>query len=128
MTRILTLSVLGGVFVVVLAAAALSLVLPRVAAAQGHTSSLIWPDSNGNGIIDIAELFDVIDFYFSGDPIPAPEPHNVGGCEQVGAEPRYLGCGLPWVTKLGRGWRVVWTVVSVFAVRARRDCPPYSSG
>lgn len=53
----------------VLAAAAVSLILPRVAGAQGAS---VWPDSNGNRIIEIGELFDVIDYYFSGDTIPEP--------------------------------------------------------
>ena len=51
---------------------AFSMIWPRVAAAQG--GSPVWPDSNGNRIIEISELFDAIDYYFSGEPIPAPEP------------------------------------------------------
>lgn len=31
-------------------------------------------DSNGNGVIDIPELFDVIDAYFDGTSVSAPEP------------------------------------------------------
>ena len=74
MVRKLSLSVLGGVLVVILAAAALSLVLPRMAAAESESCPLHWLDQNCNGIIDIADLFTVIDLYFSGDPIPAPDP------------------------------------------------------
>ncbi len=73
MNRILPLSLLGGVLFIVLTAAALSLALPRLAAAQGESCSLDWLDQNCNGIIDIADLFTVIDLYFSGDPILAPE-------------------------------------------------------
>ena len=76
MNRILPLSLLGGVLFIVLTAAALSLALPRLAAAQGESCSLDWLDQNCNGIIDIADLFNVIDLYFSGDAIPAPP---VGG-------------------------------------------------
>ena len=76
MNRRLPLSLLGGVLVVVLTAAVLSLALPRLAAAQGESCSIDWLDQNCNGIIDIADLFNVIDLYFSGDPIPAP---SVGG-------------------------------------------------
>ena len=76
MNRILPLSLLGGVLVVVLTAAVLSLALPRLAAAQGESCSMDWLDQNCNGIIDIADLFNVIDLYFSGDAIPAPP---VGG-------------------------------------------------
>ena len=74
MVRKLSLSVLGGVLVVVLAAAALSLTLPRLAAAESESCPLAWLDQNCNGIIDIGDLFTVIDLYFSGDPIPATEP------------------------------------------------------
>ena len=74
MARILTLSLLSGVLAVVLAAAAMSLTLPRLAAAQGDECSMDWLDQNCNGSIDIADLFTVIDLYFSGDPIPATEP------------------------------------------------------
>ena len=78
MVRKLSLSVLGGVLVIVLAAAALSLTLPRMAAAESESCPLDWLDQNCNGIIDIADLFTVIDLYFSGDPIPAPDPAPPG--------------------------------------------------
>ena len=78
MVRKLSLSVLGGVLVVVLAAAALSLTLPRLAAAESESCPMAWLDQNCNGIIDIADLFTVIDLYFSGDPIPAPDPAPPG--------------------------------------------------
>ena len=73
MNRILTWSLVGGVLVVVLTAAALSLTLPRLAAAQGAPTSGVWPDLNGNGFVDRSEVIDVIRFYFSGDRIPVPE-------------------------------------------------------
>ena len=37
-------------------------------------SNLGCVDSNGNGVIDISELFDVIDAYFDGTPVSTPEP------------------------------------------------------
>ena len=73
MNRILPLSLLGGVLFIVLTAAALSLALPRLAAAQGAPAAGVWPDSNGNGVVDRSEVINVIRLYFSGDPIPAPE-------------------------------------------------------
>ena len=36
-------------------------------------------DSNGNGVVDISELFDVIDAYFDGTPISSPEPEPTPG-------------------------------------------------
>ena len=76
MNRMLPLSLLAGVLVVVLTAAALSLAWPRLVAAQGESCSLDWLDQNCNGSIDIGDLFTVIDLYFSGEPIPEPP---VGG-------------------------------------------------
>ena len=37
-------------------------------------SNLGCVDSNGNGVIDVSELFDVIDAYFDGTPVSPPEP------------------------------------------------------
>ena len=73
MNRILPLSLLGGVLFIVLTAAALSLTLPRLAAAQGESAAGVWPDSNGNGVVDRSEVINVIRLYFSGGPIPASE-------------------------------------------------------
>ena len=78
MVRKLSLSVLGGVLVIALAAAALSLTLPQMAAAESESCPLDWLDRNCNGIIDIADVLTVIDLYFSGDPIPAPDPAPPG--------------------------------------------------
>ena len=71
MNRILPLSLLGGVLFIILTAAALSLILPRLAAAQGESAAGVWPDSNGNGVVDRSEVINVIRLYFSGGPIPA---------------------------------------------------------
>ena len=76
MDRILTWPLLGGALVVVIAAAALSLALPRMA--EAHSAPrMACVDSNGNGTVDRAEVIAVIRLYFSGDPIPCPGPDPV---------------------------------------------------
>ena len=89
MSRTLTLSLWGGLLIVVLTAVALSLALPRLAEAQGESCSLEWLDQNCNGVVDITDLFNVIDLYFSGDPIPATAVDPaVGGGKWIQTGPR----------------------------------------
>ena len=73
MARILPLTIIAGFLVVVLTVL-LALILTRDAVAQTSQGSLSCVDSNNNGKVDIHELFDVIDLYFSGDPIPTRTP------------------------------------------------------
>ena len=79
MVRILPFSIAAG-FIAVALAVLVVLVLTRDAVAQTEQGSLSCVDSNNNGKVDIAELFDVIDLYFSGDQIsvPAPAPTHDG--------------------------------------------------
>ena len=42
-------------------------------------SNLGCVDSNGNGVVDISELFDVIDAYFDGTRVSPPEPEPTPG-------------------------------------------------
>ena len=73
MARILPLFIMAGVI-----GAALTIlvtpILTQEATAQTEQGSLACVDSNNNGRIDIGELFNVIDQYFSSDPIPTPDP------------------------------------------------------
>ena len=52
----------------------IALILSQEVTAQTKQGQLACVDSNNNGVVDIGELFDVIDLYFSGDPIPTPTP------------------------------------------------------
>ena len=66
MVRILP-AFLAGVLVTILALAqAVAILLPNQATADTEQGSMACLDSNGNGFIDITELFDVIDLYFAG--------------------------------------------------------------
>ena len=58
---------LVGVFFIVL------LLSINLVAAQSNSYRLACVDSNGNGILDISELFDVIDAYFDGSAISPTE-------------------------------------------------------
>ena len=73
MARILPFSIMAAVLGVVLILL-VPLILSQEAAAQTEQGSLACVDSNNNGRVDIAELFNVIDQYFSSDPIPIPDP------------------------------------------------------
>lgn len=73
MARILPFSIMAGVLGVALTIL-VTLIMTQGAVAQTEQGSLACVDSNNNGRIDIGELFDVIDQYFSGDPIPTPDP------------------------------------------------------
>ena len=72
MARILPLFILAGVIGVALTIL-VTLILTQEAAAQTEQGSLACVDSNNNGKVDIGELFNVIDQYFSSDPIPTPD-------------------------------------------------------
>ena len=71
MARILPFSIMAAVLGVALIIL-VTLILTQEAAAQTEQGSLACLDSNGNGRVDIGELFNVIDLYFSGDPISTP--------------------------------------------------------
>ena len=73
MARILPFSIMAAVLGVALILL-VTLILTQEAAAQTEQSSLACVDSNNNGRVDIAELFNVIDQYFSSDPIPTSDP------------------------------------------------------
>ena len=72
MARILPLFIMAGVIGVALTIL-VTLILTQESAAQTEQGSLACVDSNNNGKVDIGELFNVIDQYFSSDPIPAQE-------------------------------------------------------
>ena len=72
MARILPLYIIAG-FIAVALAVFIALILTQDAVAQTEQGSLACVDSNNNGRVDISELFDVIDLYFSGDPITTPD-------------------------------------------------------
>ena len=69
-------------------AAAFSLVavgaISIVAVSAGSGSNLGCVDSNGNGVIDVAELFDVIDAYFGRTSVSAGSGSNLGCVDSNG--------------------------------------------
>ena len=74
MARILPLYIIAG-FIAVALAVLIALILTQDAVAQeSQPSPLHCVDSNANGVIDISELFDVIDAYFDGTRITHPTP------------------------------------------------------
>ena len=73
MARILPFYVMAGVLAMALTVL-VTLILTHEATAQTEQGSLACVDSNNNGKVDIGELFNVIDQYFSSDPIPTPDP------------------------------------------------------
>ncbi len=64
--------------VVALSLVAFSAISIGVVSAQSG-SNLGCVDSNGNGVVDISELFDVIDAYFDGTRVSPPEPEPTPG-------------------------------------------------
>ena len=72
MARSLPLFITVGIVGIALAVLVM-LILTRDATAQTNQGPLACVDSNSNGVIDISELFDVIDAYFGKIPIVPPE-------------------------------------------------------
>ena len=74
MARILPLYIIAGFIAVALSVLVVLLLTRDAVAQESQPSPLHCVDSNGNGVIDISELFDVIDAYFGSSPIIHPTP------------------------------------------------------